>query len=218
MAAGDLTTSVEVIAYLQTRPNISIDPALIATLITNASAFIKTYINDNLLSQDYVELFDGDTSVGLGTSGWLGWPSSFGTSIIRPVRYLTAYRPITAVASVSVNGTLIQLAGTLPYQQGYIFDKVKLTILGIYVPRIPECVRVAYTAGFTAVPADINQACVELVAQKFMQRRRIGVASESVSQVGSRTYITSADLQPDTKMTLLQHSRVSPPMGNVISP
>ena len=55
-----MTTSAEVIAYLQTRPNISIDPALIATLITNASAFIKTYINDNLLSQDYIELFDGD--------------------------------------------------------------------------------------------------------------------------------------------------------------
>jgi hypothetical protein len=219
MAAGDLTTVDEVIAYLQTRPNISIDPALIAQLITNASAFIKTYCQDNFLSQTYTELFDGDTSGSLGLAGWpaAGWPSSSFGRGVRPVRYLLAYRPITAVASVTVNGTAIQFSGSPPFQQGYIFDRTKLQILGIYVPPIPACVQVSYTAGFTAVPADIDQACVELVAQKYVQRRRIGISSEAVSQVGSRTY-TSADLQPDTKTILKARSRVSPAMGNVISP
>jgi hypothetical protein len=219
MAVGDLTTSAEVIAYLQTRPNISIDPALIATLITNASAFIKTYCDDNFLSQAYTELFDGDTSGSLGLSGWpaAGWPSSSFGRGVRPVRYVLAYRPITAIASVTVNGTPIQSAGSAPYQQGYIVDKTKLTILGIYVPPTPACVQVAYTAGFIVAPADINQACVELVAQKYLQRRRMGISSEAVSQVGSRTY-TKADLQADTKTILQQHRRVSPPMGNVISP
>jgi hypothetical protein len=198
MAAGDLTTSAEVIAYLQTRPNVSIDPALIAQLITNASAFIKTYCSDNFLSQDYTELLDG-----VGEE-------------VRTPRYPLAYSPITAVASVTVDGTDIPLS-TAPHRYGYIFDKTKVTFIGVCLPRWPGLVQIQYTAGYSAVPADINQACIDIVALKYVQRRRLGVASEAVSGVGSRTYITNADMPADTKRDLDQRKRVAP-VGNVISP
>jgi hypothetical protein len=217
MAAGDLTTAAEVIAYLQTRPNISIDPALIAQLITNASAFIKTYCSDNFVSQEYTELRDGDMSgrVSWGSSGY-GWATSrrFDRGI---VRYVTAFSPITAVSSVTVNGTAISSAGNPPYTQGYIFDKTKIVLLGLYVPPVPNCVQLVYTAGYVDVPADINQACIDIVALKYVQRRRLGVASEAMSGVGSRTYITNADMPADTRRDLDQRKRVAP-VGNVISP
>jgi hypothetical protein len=219
MAAGDLTTSDKVIAYLQTRPNITIDPALIATLVTAASQFIATYCSDPFVSQTYSELRDGDESGGsVGYGG--GWPSPGWSSLSivsrRPLRYVFAYSPVTAVASVFVNGTAIAASGAAPYQQGYIFDKTKLTILGIYVPPIPACVQITYTAGYATIPADIDQICVDLVVLKYLQRRRMGIASEAVNNVGSRTY-TKNDLADIDKTVLDQRRRVAP-VGNVISP
>lgn len=194
MAAGDLTTADEVIAYLG--PAAQADSALIAALVTEASQFIKTYTGNNILAATYTEMRDG-------TGYDVAFPS-----------YVLTQRPITAVASVMVDGVSVPAAPTPtpsggPAQIGYVFSATRLVIFGYAVPRKPLCVTISYTAGYAAPPADLDQACIELVALKYLQRLRIGVASEAVSGVGSRTY-TNADMQPGTKTILDRYRRVAP--------
>jgi len=41
-------------------------------------------------------------------------------------------------------------------------------------------IEITYTAGFDAVPLDLEQACIELVAYRYRERDRIGHASKSI--------------------------------------
>ncbi len=196
MAAGDLTTAAEVIAYLG--PRAQPDEALIATLVTEASQFIKSYTGNNILSADYTEMRDG-----------LGYDVTYPSYVLRQV-------PVTAVSMVIVDGVVIPAAPTpgpsSPIRSGYVFSATKLVIFRYWVPRIPLCVTIQYTAGYETVPADLDLACIDLVAQKYRQRTRIGITSEAVTGVGSRTY-TNMDLQIASKATLDtlgRYTRVAP--------
>jgi hypothetical protein len=40
---------------------------------------------------------------------------------------------------------------------------------------------VNYTAGYSAIPADIAEACVELVALRYRQRQNIGQSSKHLA-------------------------------------
>jgi hypothetical protein len=192
MEAGDLTTADEVIAYLG--PKVQPDEALIATLVTEASQFIKTYTGNNILSADYTEMRDG-------TGYEVAFPS-----------YVLTQRPITAVSSVSIDGVAVPAAPppgpTNGQQAGYIFSATKLVLFGYWVPRRPLCVTIQYTAGFVAVPADLDLLCIKLVALEYRRRTRVGIGSEAVSGVGSRTYTN--DLDDLDKLTLNRYLRVAP--------
>ncbi len=193
MAAGDLTTAPEVIAYLG--PKAQPDEALIATLVTETSQFIKSYTGSNILSANYTEMRDG-----------LGYDVAYPSYVLRQV-------PITAVSLVTVDGVVVPAAPapgpSSPIRTGYVFSTTRLVIFGYWVPRRPLCVTIQYTAGFATVPADLDLACVKLVAEEYRRRTRIGVASEAVSGVGSRTY-TNADMDTNTKDTLGRYTRVAP--------
>jgi hypothetical protein len=54
---------------------------------------------------------------------------------------------------------------------GYIFTPTKLVISGFSVPRRPLCVSLIYQAGYAAVPYEIAQACIELVATRYKLER-----------------------------------------------
>jgi hypothetical protein len=198
MAAGDFTTSDAVIAYLQTSANAnSFDVAEIDKLITGATQWIINYCNDNFLAANYTEYRDG---VGL---------------YIRQPTYVFAARPVSAVSAVSVAGQAIQpltLPMTAAFSVGYAALADKLVFYGVSVPLLPLCVSFSYTAGYATIPSDIEQACIELVAQKYRARTRIGVSSESAAGIGSRTY-SVAMLPPDTQRDLDLRRRVAPISG-----
>ncbi len=209
MAAGDLTTAAEVIAYLG--PKAQADAALIATLVTEASQFIKSYTGNNILSATYTEMRDG-----------VGYDVAYPSYVLQQV-------PITAVSLVTVDGVVVPAAPipgpSSPIRTGYVFSATKLVIFG-WVPRIPLCVTIQYTAGFATVPADLDLACIDLVAQKYRQRTRIGITNEAVTGVGSRAY-TNADLLIASKATLDtlgKYTRVAPvapfivPAGGIPTP
>jgi hypothetical protein len=192
MAAGDLTTAAEVIAYLG--PKVQPDAALIATLVTEASQFIKTYTGNNILSGSYTEMRDGT-----------GWDVTFPS-------YVLTQRPVTAVSLVTVDGVTVPAAPvpgpSSPAQVGYVFSVTKLVIFGYWVPRKPLCVTIQYTAGLAAVPADLDLLCIKLAALQYRQRTRIGIASEAVSGVGSRAYLDA--LSDADKRILDLYRRVAP--------
>lgn len=139
--------------------------AVITTLITNASAMIESYCNRTFASAAYTETRNG-------TGGF---------------RMYAAQAPITAVSSVTVDGTPIPAApapsnGSLGY--GYVFDADLIYIRpggypGTFTKGIQN-VMLAYTAGFATIPADVNQACVELIADKLAKQARIDKKSETL--------------------------------------
>lgn len=76
-------------------------------------------------------------------------------------------------------------------------------------------VRVDYTAGYTELgtngsvgfPADLKQACVEIVARKLKEGEgALGVPTRSISEGGSVTFIID-DILPQTKVVLDRYKR-----------
>jgi hypothetical protein len=159
----DMTTVAAVDAYLNIPVGNTPANTLIGTLITAASQFIISYCNRNFLSQSYLENRDSS-----GQSEWL-----------------TLGYPIQSVQQVLMNGQVIPPSGGWtangPAPSGYNFGQWSIYIDGYLVPRGRKNIQLSYTAGFEAYPADLAQACLEVVALKYKQKDRIGVSgSESI--------------------------------------
>lgn len=69
------------------------------------------------------------------------------------------------------------------------------------MPSAVKSVLVEYTAGYATVPDDIEQACIEVAAMMYRDRRRdSGLASESL---GDYSYTRSNRAEMDTTMASL---------------
>src|ERR1700722_8571853 len=104
MATGDLTTLANVKAYLSPPLATTADDALLSRLITAASQFIQSWLNRTIASAAYT-----DTRNGTG-----------GT------RLFLRNRPVTAVASLTVDGVAIAPSSPPPTGDGYLFDDSSL--------------------------------------------------------------------------------------------
>ena len=211
MAFGDLATLADVKAWLQLGvddfpPH---DDALLSRLITSASGFIQRWLSRPLFSQDWIETRDGP---GI-------WPYTGET------RFQFAAFPVTAVSLVVVNGTTIpavppivpappgQTAPTFSSTQwGYLFSPTQLVIHGYFVPRLAQCVTIQYTAGYSTIPVDISQACIELVVLRYRERKRIGEISQSIGGMQTASY-SQKDMHDSTKTLLQQYRLVTPISG-----
>jgi len=183
MATGDLTTLANAKAYI---PNAgTADDALLARMITGLSAFVVNWLNRNILTASYTETRDGyDTT-----------------------RMMTLNYPITAVSAVTVNGSSIPLASGWP-QNGYGFDSASIVLMGYSFPRGFRNVTLAYTAGFATVPADIEQAVLEVLALRYKQRDRVGYNSKSLA--GETVAFTISDMEKSTITALRAYQMVVP--------
>lgn len=157
------------------------DDALLARLITAASAYIETWTNRTFASQAYSELRDG-------TGGQ---------------KMMFAETPVSAVSSVVVNGLPIP-----PYAggtgAGYKFDASRVVLFGYTFGRGHNNVELNYTAGYSATPPEIEQACIELVSLRYKERDRIGHQSKSL--VGETVTFMIRDF-PDSVRTILNNYR-----------
>lgn len=181
MATGDLCQVADVKAFLSIAN--TTDDALLQTLVTNASAFVGNYINRVLLSADYTE-----TRNGLGSD-----------------RMAFRQYPVSAVTSVTVDGRSIPVAPS-PHAFGYVFDDTMLYLRNGVFPRGVQNVAIAYTAGLAAVPADINQATVEIVATKYKRRTDLHVSGKTLN--GETISYTMADVPASAKAVLANYQRV----------
>jgi hypothetical protein len=209
MAYGDLCSLADVKAWLSTggpgSPFPSLDDALIERLITAESQAIVRWLNRPILSADWVETKDG-----LG--GLRGpYESRFQFGVI----------PCTAVSLVVADGITLPpigsaavpaAAGGTPALPGYVFSPTQLVIRGYYVPRKAQCVLMQYTAGFASVPAEIVQACIELVALRYRERTRIGEISKHLGDGSTVAYDRSA-IPAKIKAMLQPYRLVAPLCG-----
>ena len=213
MAFGDLTTLGDVKSWLQTGQNTfpTTDDALLTRLITAASQFIQTWLNRQITSQDWMETRDGLGNV-LGPSD---------------VRYQFAAFPVTAVNRVVVDGVVIPaippsthsgsaVVGLFAAQPGYLFTPTQLVIRGYAVPRKAGCVTIQYTAGYAVPPADLSQACIELVALRYRERGRIGEVAKAIGG-GQTVSYSQKDMSDSIKSLIQQYRMVAPIAGSLIS-
>jgi hypothetical protein len=189
---SDLTTLADVKAWLQTGQSAypTTDDALLARLITAASQYIQTWLNRQIALADYVEVRDG-------TGG-------------RRLQF--ACFPAVAVQSLTIDGQPIPAASSAA-AAGYRFSSTQLSLRGYRFEPGPQNVAIAYTAGYSTIPPDIAQACIDLVALRYRERTRIGEASRSLGGVETVAY-SQKDMSEAVK-TLLQQYRLVAPVAAV---
>ncbi|HEY5209901.1 MAG TPA: hypothetical protein VIJ42_10705 [Stellaceae bacterium] len=182
MTAGDLTTLDNVKGWLSPPLTATADDQLLARLITAASRFIQTWLNRAIAARTYVETRDGDGGA----------------------RLVFANAPVTAVASVTVDGRDVPPAGGT-HGHGYLFDPSMLYLRGHRLSDGVQNVVVSYTAGYDATPPDIEQACIELVVLRYKERDRIGQVSKNLA--GEIVAFSQKDMPADVATLIGQYRR-----------
>lgn len=181
MALADFTTLADVKVYAGITGGAT-DTALQA-LITGASAFMRSWMNRDLPTppQAYSETLSGRGTFGI----------------------LFPEYPAVSVQSLKIDGVQIP-AATSAAASGYRFNETDLVLSGYCFTRGMLNVEVAYTAGFTAVPADIAAACNELVTLKYRTRDKLEISSKSLA--GETVSFTQRDM-PASVATVLKNWR-----------
>ena len=193
MAFGDLCQLSDVTAWLQTgqNPFPATDDALLSRLITAASQFIQSWLQRQIALTDWVEIRDGDGGQRLAFANF----------------------PVTQVWALSVDGLNIPPAPPNgSFGAGYVFTTTELALRGYVLTRRAQNVSVTYTAGYATVPSDIAQACIELVAQRYRERSRIGEVSKALMS-GETVTFSQKDMSDDIKTLLAQYRAVAPVSG-----
>jgi hypothetical protein len=187
MADGDLTDLASVKAWLGLPSDAGPSDDLLAALITAASDFVRGYLNRELLTADYVEVYDGNGA------GWM----------------LLRQAPITAVQSVAFAGFILTaMADPVAGAPGILFDGRRLSLLGYSFPHGAPVV-VSYTAGYASAPAGVQQAVNELVGETFKRRDRIGQSSKTLGGQETVAFLTT-DMNAAIKAMLAPYQAVAP--------
>src|SRR6185312_9914823 len=157
----------------------SAEDYVLTVLVASASANIEQYCNRTFAQAAYTETRNGN-----------------GGDRISVRQY-----PIASVQSVTVDGL------TVPIASNAVSDGVVFSDDAIYIrnrgrpgyPAAPWCfargvqnVVLQYTAGYQTIPADLNQACVELVGWKRAKRDRIDKKNETLGSQQTQGYDLSA--------------------------
>lgn len=138
MAAGDLVTLVDALARVGLQQD---EGDAVARLVAATSAQIARWLGYDPTSRTYARRFHGRGRTAL----------------------LLPDRPVTAVASVTVDGVAVPAGPT-----GFVLDE-----RGVYLAgggrfaRGAMNVAITYTAGFDPVPADLQAACLDWLASTW---------------------------------------------------
>lgn len=173
------------------------EDTVITALIAAASAQIENYCNRTFAQASYTETRNGNDADAI---------------FVRQF-------PLVSVQSVTVSGLAVP-AATDSVSFGYTFDDDRIYIrrnnwnlpgrLGGYPVRFERGVQnvvLQYTAGYATIPADLNQACVELVGWKRAKQERIDKTSETLGQ--QQTQAFKLDAMPPSVVATINTYRMS---------
>ncbi len=181
MAAGpnDLTTLANVKAWIALDPANTGDDDLLQRLITAVSGYVQSWLNRTFAISPYVETLDGK---GKG-------------------RMMCSNYPVVSVEAVVVNGQPILPSADIN-SPGFYFDQYKIGLRGYCFGRGESNVVLSYHAGFTSVPPEIEQACIEVIALRYAEKTRVGYASKTLA--GETVAFTITDF-PKAAQTILNN-------------
>jgi uncharacterized phiE125 gp8 family phage protein len=199
-----LDTAVALVAVADARTVLKIagssEDTVLADLINRASALASKYAGRQLVSTQRTEYYDGDGDRQL----------------------ILNHRPVTAVASVYIDGLRTFGADTLVDSAADLITDGAAGILELWnnggsFTKGRANVKVTYTAGYVAgstVPHDLEEAVLLIVQhhyKRIYQDGRIGLQSETLDD---RTLTYSQDaIPPKAKMILERYRDVLSPGG-----
>lgn len=180
---ADLTTATAVKAY-GSISGAELD-ALLALLVTRASAMVEAYLCRVVKEATHTETRDGNGGAAM----------------------LLRQHPVSSVSAVTINGAEIPAATTFDGPGWRLAGRV-VTLNGYRFARGIGNVVVTYVAGYAAVPPDIEQACIEAVLLALKRRDHIDVSSKSLA--GETISYLTAELPPSARQALAPHRNVAP--------
>jgi len=179
---GDLCLLADVKDWLDL--TVSTKDGQLTRLITAASEDIRQEASRVFDIENYDEIYSG--------AGW-------GHGIL-----LTRHWPIVSITSLTIDNQSIpaQLGAG---QRGYTWtnnDAASHVMLwGYEFTRGTDNIELLYRAGYAQLPYDLTQACIDLVAYRFLGRQRIGQKSKSI--VGE-VVTFQTDHMPDNVLRVVQ--------------
>ncbi len=166
----DLTTLDAVKAWLPDMASVTSSDALLGRLITAASQAVCAYTGRAGFDVDsYSELYDGRSRPFIVLRQW---PALQVTSVFASA----CYQPLACTLEPPVAGGGAQ----------------KLMLADGRFPYGVSNVTVSYTAGYASTPADVEQAVIELVGERFRTRERIGLTAKTLGGQETTAFATSA--------------------------
>lgn len=178
---ADLAEVADLVAWLNLTNVDQTASDQLQRLVTAISVWIQEEISRTIRSTSYTKTLDGHGGD----------------------RMMLAHYPVTAVASVSVDGQSIPTSSG-PGQPGFFLANDLVVLRGFRFTQGPANVGVSYTAGFTQVPRDLTQACIELAALCWRERDRIGHVSKSMN---GETVTFMVKAMSDRVRAILDHHR-----------
>lgn len=158
------------------------DDTLLASLISAESERINSYLSRDLSQKSYDLTFGGNGKQSMVFQQY----------------------PITAVSLVEIGGVSVP-AYSSATGYGYSFSNWRIQLIGrSWTWGVNNC-RVAFTAGYATIPADVSQACLELVAMRYRERERIGHASKSIG--GETVSFVTLEMSDSVKQKLNNYRR-----------
>lgn len=164
MAANDLTTLANAQSWVP-----GLDSTIGARLISAISTQIQNWVSYNFTTQSYTRTFNGRGET----------------------RLMLPDYPITAVASLSIDGVSIAAAADAT-SCGFVFDEKTIYLRGYRFCRGVQNVAIAYTAGYATVPLDVEQACLEWLKSSW-ERFTTRAAGVSMMKAGGSQIEWGAD-------------------------
>lgn len=173
--AGELATLANLKDYL--RIKINDDDAVLTRLITSASEWFKSQVKREFIRGSYTETHQLTVT---------GFPRA---NRITVIGFTPRVTPVASVTSLTLDGTTVpaQSAIDLPGYHLDNFSRVNIVGYQEYVNLAaydPGRAVIQYTGGYTtspwAIPADVEQAVIQLAAWRYRERDRIGQNSKSL--------------------------------------
>ena len=163
VTGNTLCTKEQVKAYVPIDATVLDD--LIDDLIDRVTKWVQSYTGLQIFSASFTEYYDGKNSSEL----------------------VLNERPVESVTSVHESTDVPRSYGTselLTADEEYILEEDSgiLHRIAANWPSGPKTVKVVYTAGWSAVPNELNGAAVRMVGILLVQRARLGMSSESMGE------------------------------------
>jgi len=176
MADSDLCLAAEVKMFLElNEKEVDIENDMIDKLITNRTSEIHNYCNvEQFKSKEYVEYINGS-----------------GTQLLYP-----RYTPIISVSSI-YNTTTYDYDSTslIDSDDYFIANDFHIILPDSYFYHGKSNIKITYNAGYSVIPGDLNQACINEVIMLFKQ---LSDTALHMTSAGERGGYRDIELLPST--------------------
>lgn len=165
--------------------------ALLERYINSASQQIERYCDRSFISESKTEFYDGTRSNEL----------------------LLRRSPVSAVSLVAVDSERTFGSDTVLVASTYaVVGDVALRRHSGTWGKGSQNIKVTYTAGYSTIPADLEDACILLVEHRYRMRgdRRLGRSSQG-KQGESISYIAD---WPQEVLSILENYRITPMLSD----